>query len=100
MASSWNTRRVSTLDSREGSWWLPDRPEDGGAGRLEASADSVQLQLIGSFRDPIGAFTGEAMHYPRILGVADGKLVTLFDCIETSHKFSAPGTQKQELLAH
>jgi hypothetical protein len=47
------------------------------AGRLEASADSVQLRLIGSFRDLIGAFTGGAMHYPRVLGVADGKLVSV-----------------------
>jgi hypothetical protein len=91
---------MSEVDSREGSWWLPDDPDTEVAGRLEASAESVQLHLIGSFRDVLGAFGGDAMRYSRIYGVADGKLVTLFDCIETSHKFSAPGTQKQELIAH
>jgi hypothetical protein len=89
-----------TVDVREGTWWLPDLPETDVAGRFEASAESIELRLIGSFRDLIGSFTGEAVRYPRILGVGDGRLITLFDCIEVAHKFSAPGTQKQELIAH
>lgn len=66
-----------------GVWWLPRKPEQKIAGRLLFHPlEGTRLDLIGSFihpRDFVPTFQPEI-----ILGVADGKPITLYKCIQTS----------------
>lgn len=85
----------------DGEWWPVDRPEQRVPGTLEFSeADGARLRLSGSFLDfsQIGTvsdagsgatkkITSDDIErtgtYPRIVGIAEGKVYTLEDCFRT-----------------
>jgi len=68
----------------KGEWWLPSRPEERVLGTLKfVPGEGGMLELMGLLND---AEPGV------ILGMsADGKPVTLQDCIETRARFRRPG---------
>jgi hypothetical protein len=79
----------------EGLWWIPEKEGDRIAGTLNISEEGrIFLDLIGSFKDI--ADLAVTRNFPVILGVANSKLITLTDCIETGSSFSFPGFTKQK----
>lgn len=82
-----------------GLWWLPSSQEDMIAGTLTFSnQDGIHLNLIGSFKEMTKLSSLET--YPLILGVTSGgKLLTLYDCMESGLRRSFPGFMSQQLSA-
>ena len=63
----------------EGIWWLPDKPEKRISGTLRFTPnEGVILELIGSFKD-----TKDILKPEIILGISNGKKITLHKCFET-----------------
>ena len=73
----------TTLD---GHFWHADSPEHQVAGTLHfGGADSAELSLIGSL-DPSGFLGNSTGDVIRIIGEAQGKVLTLDSCFLVSHK--------------
>lgn len=87
-------------ETREaGIWWLPDAEDRQVAGTLIVSdSDIPRLELIGMFRG-LEHF-GKDFSPPVILGLASGKLVTLYRCLSTGGTFQAPGFASERYAAH
>ena len=63
----------------EGIWWLPDKPEKQISGTLRFTPnEGAILELIGSFKD-----TKDILKPEIILGISNGKKITLHKCFET-----------------
>ena len=63
----------------KGRWWLPDKPEKQVSGTLRFTPnEGAILDLIGSFRD-----TKDTLKPEIILGISNGKKITLHKCFET-----------------
>ena len=63
----------------EGIWWLPDKPEKQVPGTLRFTPnEGAILKLIGSFKD-----TKDTLKPEIILGISNGKKITLHKCFET-----------------
>jgi len=81
-----------------GFWWLPERPDDKVAGILTFPAEeSIRLELIGALKDLPDLVNSQSPEV--VLGIADGKLVTLVDCIESRISLSLPGCMSQSFVA-
>jgi len=76
-----------------GHWWLPAYKSDQVTGCLTSRGGNLQLKLLGQFN----AIDVNHLHLsvPVIHGVADGKLFTLWNAIQGSFGFKAPGTIEQ-----
>jgi hypothetical protein len=66
-----------------GRWWLPGRDSDQVAGTLRFEPDDQPtLQIVGTFREG-HLFSAASEEIPIILGAADGKAITLYQCHES-----------------
>lgn len=74
-----------------GYWWLPDNEENKLPGTVRFTQESgIELNLLGSFK--LLEQMIESPEYELVLGVTeDGKVFTLFDCLETNSRLTAPG---------
>jgi len=81
-----------------GYWWLPSKEETMVPGILTFSnEDGIRLALIGSFRELRGTSQSPLPVYPLVLGLTEGKLLTVCDSVETRISMSGPGFTSQEL---
>ncbi|MCH7812263.1 MAG: hypothetical protein IH958_06500 [Chloroflexi bacterium] len=84
--------------SMEGWWWLPNHEENKVAGTMTFSDEhGLQLKLFGAFKE-LTELENVAQH-PRIFGVAGGKLITLFNCLEAGSNLTFPGALTQRFMA-
>lgn len=77
-----------------GYWWLPETGEEQVAGSLSFSnAEGLKLSLMGEFDKGSDLIirAGETETIPIILGIVEGKLVTLVGCMSSGTGFSSPG---------
>ncbi len=75
----------------EGLWWLPDTPDEKMSGNLLFDPDEeATLKLIGSFKNIQNFDT--LLEYEVIFGIsANGKYITLYNCMEIGYSLSFPG---------
>lgn len=82
-----------------GLWWLPENPDNKISGVLKFHpVKGVNLELIGSFRESItfNRFLNPGI----ILGItSNGKLVTLYKCLESQSLTSIPGFTTSTFIA-
>jgi hypothetical protein len=82
-----------------GWWWLPDNEDKKVPGVMTfTKEEGIRLSLIGSFKDlpQLGSVEEHAL----ILRIAgEGKVVTLFDCMESTTRFTSRGFLTQEFWA-
>ena len=78
-----------------GQWWLPGDPDNKVSGVLSYTPnDGLRLRLVGGWEYAVKhpgengstIVTNEFQHWPAVLGVGDGKYVTLLDVSVTSAK--------------
>ena len=72
-----------------GKWWLPEAPERQIGGVLTYHpVEGLRLDLTDAFHTRVGPNRFVSMdpgrRIPLLLGLADGKLVTLLDCVDRS----------------
>jgi hypothetical protein len=83
----------------QGLWWLPGHEDSRVAGTLVTSSDDfARLELIGAFHGPQTAAT--LLTTDIILGVAGGRLVTLYKCVKSGSTLQMPGLYSERYLAH
>lgn len=69
-----------------GHWWLPDNPQVQISGRLKFDpVNGGALELIGSFK---GFQLNTVLDSKIILGFAEGKAITLYQCYDTGSKMN------------
>jgi len=77
-----------------GMFWLPAHPEDALSGRLRFEvADSIRLSLV-------GCFDNHPQEDEPIVGLVDGKAVTLRRWFETSRRVPSGGVAETSYLAN
>lgn len=87
-----------------GVWWLPEDPKKRVAGTLTSTAQTLTLELLGSFQDEgsgLDAFIGARRpdKYPLVVGKSmNGRSITLQDCMNVSAQGGA-GVTSQRLVA-
>jgi hypothetical protein len=82
-----------------GIWWLPSNPERQISGVLKfSSSTGIQLELIGSFQENHVVDFSEV--YAIILGVIQGKLVTLCGNRVTQSDSPSPGFKSEKYIAN
>ncbi len=75
----------------EGHWWLPENPNHTVGGILTFDPKSgADLKLLGSFKELQNL--NKRIEPNIILGLSEGKRITLYNCIETRTQISMPGT--------
>lgn len=82
-----------------GLWWLPENPDNKISGVLKFHpVKGVNLELIGSFREFITF--NRVLNPDIILGItSNGKLVTLYKCLESRSLESIPGFTTSSFIA-
>jgi hypothetical protein len=85
--------------SRQGTWWLPERPDLQVAGDYVIEDDGgPSLRLIGAL--PVKPSTSlEATRVPVVLGQCEGVAITLQDCLVESDRFGSRDLRLQQLVA-
>jgi len=74
-----------------GIWWIPSSPETQVSGLLKfSSSTGIRLELIGSLQEH------SKVHLPIILGVTQGKLITLYGNKVSDSRSSAPGFESEK----
>ena len=66
----------------KGLWWLPERPENKIAGIISFDGERITLELLGLLREDTGSRSREWFHPDLILGIAEGKYITLYLTLE------------------
>lgn len=75
----------------QGTWWLPENPKNKVQGTLKFDPkEGAFLDLIGSFKDVTQLTT--SLEPVIILGIAEGKILTLYRCYESRSRLNVPGT--------
>jgi hypothetical protein len=82
-----------------GYWWLPSDEGTKVPGTVRFSQEAgIELSLLGSFKPVEQMLTSP--EYELVLGLTEeGKVFTLFDCLETNSRMTAPGFVTQRLYA-
>lgn len=103
--------RLDAAGEWTGHWWVPAEPDRKVAGVLRYDPDEgLRLSLIGGFEDRILREFGDGgiavmegtRSWPVIWGVAENRLITLFDCLPISSKsygVACDGPQKLAVSA-
>lgn len=88
---------MDSIDS-DGLFWAPGTPECKVAGRLRFLPNEgvSELSLLGALRDE-SSFLSDRSPYPRILGLAGKKLVTLDDSFQTSIDSHSTGVRQERI---
>lgn len=74
-----------------GIWWIPSNPEIQVSGLLKfSSSTGIRLELIGSLQEH------SKVNCPIILGVTQGKLITLYGSKVSDSRSSAPGFESEK----
>lgn len=82
----------------EGLWWLPGDEKKVFGGILSFSnTDGLELKLFGAFKELPDI--GSTSEYELIFGLANGKQITLFDCMESGTRLTVPGMLTQRFWA-
>ncbi len=87
----------------EGTWWLPDSPDNRISGTLRYDPkEGAHLELIGSFSLDIGLRSqSKVPNQTIILGSSvNGKAITLYKCYEKSFKINFPGLPRSVFFAN
>ena len=82
-----------------GIWWLPDAPEARISGILNYDPnEGIFLELIGTFSNLISYDQNRS--YDIVIGVStNGKMVTLYNCMEIKRSLSIPGVESSRIRA-
>lgn len=82
----------------QGLWWLPGHENVPVAGTLVTTVDDFpHLELIGAFHEI--QCVGSEPSVEIILGVAGGRLVTLYNCVVAGSKIQSPGLHTERYIA-
>lgn len=78
-----------------GIWWIPSNPDIQVSGLLKfSSSTGIQLELIGSLQEHRAVDFSDTC--PIILGVTQGKLITLFENKGVHSRSSSPGFKSEK----
>jgi len=85
--------------SYTGVWWLPGSDEHIAGTLTFDGSDYPRLKLIGILHALTHLTTNREIRFDLILGVADGKRITLSKAIQVNFHISAPGIPTSEIIA-